>query len=228
VRAMVLACRSLEAEHHLGEGTIRFEVQVETPQLILGADGTVPVATALHAGEGRVTSLHYGTYDYSASMGVAAAYQAMDHPVADFAKNQMMLAVAGTGVHLSDGSTNILPVGEPEEIQHAWSLHAGLVRRHLRRGIYQGWDMHPNQLPTRFLATFSFYREGGAKAAGRLRSYVFGEDSAVLDEPATAKAMARYLSRGLACGAHTEEFLTTRTNLSLGELDRLARTGSLN
>ncbi|MDN6159467.1 MAG: aldolase/citrate lyase family protein, partial [Brevibacterium sp.] len=103
VRAMVIACRALEAEHGLAEGAITFEVQVETPQLILGADGRVPLAPALDAGAGRITSLHYGTYDYSASMGIAAAYQAMDHPVADFAKNQMMLAVAGTGVHLSDG-----------------------------------------------------------------------------------------------------------------------------
>ncbi len=228
VRAMVLACRALEREHNLGEGTLTFEIQVETPQLVLGADGTMPLAPAIHAGEGRVTSLHYGTYDYSASMGVAAAYQAMDHPVADFAKNQMMLAVAGTGVHLSDGSTNILPLGEPEEVHHAWALHAGLIRRHLKRGIYQGWDLHPHQLPTRFLATFAFFREGGAPAAHRLRSYVYKADSTVLDEPATAKALARYLQRGLVCGAHTEEFVTTHTKLSLGELAQLARTGHLN
>lgn len=75
VRAMVLAARALEAEHGLGEGTITFEIQVETPQFVLAADGTVPLATALQAGAGRVTSLHYGTYDYSASMGVAAAYR---------------------------------------------------------------------------------------------------------------------------------------------------------
>lgn len=227
VRAMVLAARALEAEHSLGEGTITFEIQVETPQIVLAADGTVPLAAALQAGAGRVTSLHYGTYDYSASMGVAAAYQAMDHPVADFAKNQMMLAVAGTGVHLSDGSTNILPLGEPAEVHHAWALHAGLVRRHLKRGIYQGWDLHPHQLPTRFLATFAFYREGGARAAQRLHDYVFKADSTVLDEPATAKALARYLDRGLVCGAHTEEFVTSRTNLSLTQLGQLARTGSL-
>lgn len=226
VRAMVIACRSLEAQHGLAEGAITFEVQVETPQLILGADGHVPLAPVLDAGAGRITSLHYGTYDFSASMGVAAAYQAMDHPVADFAKNQMMLAVAGTGVHLSDGSTNILPVGETEEIHRAWSLHAGLVRRHLKRGIYQGWDMHPHQLPTRFLATFRFYREGAERAATRLRNYVFGDDSAVLDEPATARALARYLSRGLSCGAHTEEFVTDRTKMSIETLNRIARTGA--
>ncbi|WP_113905018.1 DUF6986 family protein [Brevibacterium celere] len=225
VTAMVIACRALESEHGLPAGSITFEVQVETPQLILGADGTVPVASALHAGDGRITSLHYGTYDYSASLGVAAAYQAMDHPVADFAKNQMMLAVAGTGVHLSDGSTNILPLGEPEDIQRAWSLHAGLVRRHLKQGIYQGWDLHPHQLPTRFLATFRFYREGLEAAAKRLRNYVHKEDSSVLDEPATAKALARYLTRGLSCGAHAEDEVCERTNVPVEVLMNLARTG---
>ena len=57
---------------------------------------------------------------------------------------------------------------------------------------------------------------------------MFKEDSAVLDEPATAKALARYLDRGLVCGAHTEEFVTTQTNLSLEELKSLARTGRAN
>ena len=59
-------------------------------------------------------SLHYGTYDYSASLGVSAEYQSMAHPAADYAKEVMQAAVAGTGVHLSDGSTNILPVGAPD------------------------------------------------------------------------------------------------------------------
>lgn len=226
VQAMVLAVRALEAENGLADGSITFEVQVETPQLILGPDGTVLLPAVLDAGAGRITSLHYGTYDYSASMGVAAAYQSMEHPVADFAKNQMMLAVAGTGVHLSDGSTNILPVGEPEAIQQAWSLHARLVRRHLRRGIYQGWDMHPNQLPTRFLATFRFYREGLELAAARLRSYVHRTDSGVLDEPATAKALARYLSRGLSCGAHAPAEVEERIDLPVETLEALARTGT--
>ncbi|GAA1637664.1 MULTISPECIES: DUF6986 family protein [Brevibacterium] len=227
VSAMVLAVRSLEEEHGLPAGSITFEVQVETPQIVLGADGTVPLTRTLDAGQGRITSLHYGTYDYSASLGIAAAYQSMEHPVADFAKNQMLLAVAGTGVHLSDGSTNILPVGDPEAMHQAWSLHARLVRRHLRRGIYQGWDMHPHQLPTRFLATFRFYREGLELAAARLRNYVHATDSAVLDEPATAKALARYLSRGLTCGAHTPDDIAERTDLSAGDLELLARTGTL-
>ncbi|MFW0790833.1 aldolase [Gordonia sp. CPCC 205333] len=203
VEAMADVVGRLESAHGLPSGRLRFEVQVETPQLILGPDGFAPVARVVHAAPGRVSALHYGTYDYSASMGIAAAYQSMDHPVADHAKNVMQLAVAGTGVHLSDGSTNILPIGDAEHVASAWRLHARLVRRHLERGIYQGWDLHPAQLVTRYLATYAFYRDGFDSAATRLRNYVQRIDSAIMDEPATAKALASFIHRGVVCGALT-------------------------
>jgi citrate lyase beta subunit len=226
VEAMVEVCRALEAAHQLPAGRLRFEIQVETPQLILGADGRAPVAEAIHAGEGRVTSLHYGTYDYSASLQIAAAYQAADHPAADHAKQVMQLAAAGTGVHLADGSTNVLPLGDPEDVREAWRLHAGLVRRALQRGFYQGWDLHPGQLPTRFVSTFAFYREGLPRAAGRLADYVSHTGSAIMDEPATARALARYLHRGFACGAVEESELVALARLDASELARLARPHS--
>ncbi len=226
VEAMVDVCRALEDVHRLPTGSLRFEIQVETPQLILGADGRAPVAAALHAAGGRVTSLHYGTYDYSAALQIAAGYQSADHPAADHAKQVMQLAVAGTGVHLSDGSTNVLPLGDPEQVRAAWSLHAGLVRRALQRGFYQGWDMHPGQLPTRFLASFAFYREGFRRAARRLSDYVSNTGSGILDEPATARALARYLHRGLACGAVEESELSDVAGLDAGQLAALARPHS--
>ncbi|BBY30361.1 DUF6986 family protein [Mycolicibacterium sediminis] len=215
VSAMVAVASALESANGLADGRIRFEVQVETPQAILGADGRAAVAQFIHAGQGRVSSLHYGTYDYSASLGIAAAYQSMEHPAADHAKNVMQLAVAGTGVHLSDGSTNILPVGEPDNVAMAWKLHARLVRRHLERGIYQGWDMHPAQLVTRYLATYAFYRGAFAPAATRLRNYVHQLDSTVMDEPATARALASVIHRGSVCGALTVDEIETATDLPL-------------
>lgn len=213
VEAMVVVSSALERANGLPAGRIRFEVQVETPQAILGADGRAPVAQFIHAGQGRVSSLHYGTYDYSASLGIAAAYQSMEHPAADHAKNVMQLAVAGTGVHMSDGSTNILPVGDPDNVSVAWKLHARLVRRHLERGIYQGWDMHPAQLVTRYLSTYAFYRGAFASAATRLRNYVHRLDSTVMDEPATARALANVIHRGSVCGALTADEIETATDL---------------
>ncbi|MEW2484307.1 aldolase [Mycobacterium sp. NPDC049093] len=222
VEAMVVVASALEGANELPAGRIRFEVQVETPQAILGADGRAPVAQFIHAGQGRVSSLHYGTYDYSASLGIAAAYQSMEHPAADHAKNVMQLAVAGTGVHMSDGSTNILPVGDPDNVAVAWKLHARLVRRHLERGIYQGWDMHPAQLVTRYLATYAFYRGAFAPAATRLRNYVHRLDSIVMDEPATARALANVIHRGSACGALTVDEIETATDLSMSTVRDIA------
>ncbi|CDO29726.1 DUF6986 family protein [Mycolicibacterium porcinum] len=222
VEAMVAVASALEAANGLPAGRIRFEVQVETPQAILGADGRAPVAQFIHAGQGRVSSLHYGTYDYSASLGIAADYQSMEHPAADHAKNVMQLAVAGTGVHMSDGSTNILPVGDPDNVAMAWKLHARLVRRHLERGIYQGWDMHPAQLVTRYLATYAFYRGAFAPAANRLRNYVHRLDSTVMDEPATARALANVIHRGRVCGALTGDEIETATDLSMSTVRDIA------
>src|SRR5204862_1597470 len=141
--------------------------------------------------------LHYGTYDYSAACGVSAAYQSLEHPAADHAKAVMQVAAAGTGVRVADGSTNVLPVGDAEAVRAAWRLHARLVRRSLERAYYQGWDMHPGHLVTRYAATYAFYREGFPAAADRLRAYLGGgARSGVLDEPATAQAMAALLVRG--------------------------------
>ena len=223
VEAMVYTCERLEEAHGLEPGRLRFEVQVETPQLILAANGTVPAAQLIHRGKGRISALHYGTYDYSDSVQIAAEYQSMEHPAADYAKAVMQVAVAGTGVRLSDGSTNILPLGTPEEIRAAWQLHARLVRRSLERGFYQGWDLHPAQLPTRYLATYAFYRRGFPAAAERLGNYVHRRESTVLDEPATARALARFIQRAAACGAVTEAEVSA-AGVSPEDLDRLARS----
>ena len=150
---------------------------------------------------GRCAGLHYGTYDYSASLGIAAAQQAMDHPAADHAKAVMQVAAAGTGVPVSDGSTNVLPVGDTEQVHAAWQLHARLVRRSLERGFYQGWDLHPVQLPTRYAATYEFFRQGLSPAVARLHAYLARRVEGIADEPATARALAGYLLRGLYCGA---------------------------
>ncbi|MGC4879740.1 DUF6986 family protein [Micromonospora sp. DT43] len=201
VAAMALLCDELEAAYALPAASLRFELQIETPEAVLGADGTATVARMIDAAEGRCVGLHYGTYDYSAACGIAAAHQSLSHPVADHAKAVMQVAAAGTGVRLSDGSTNLLPVGDPDAVHAAWRLHARLVRRSLERGFYQGWDLHPAQLPTRYAATYAFFREGLTSTAGRLRAYLMRRSEGVLEEPATARALAGFLRRGLDCGA---------------------------
>jgi citrate lyase beta subunit len=221
VTAMAMVCAALEQAHGLPAGRLRFEVQVETPQAVQGPDGTALVSRMVQVGDGRVSGLHYGTYDYSASLGIAAAHQSMEHPAADHAKAVMQLAAAGTGVRVSDGSTNVLPVGDADAVQAAWALHARLVQRSLARGYYQGWDMHPAQLPTRYAATYAFFRQGLDEASRRLRAYIAREGGAVMDEPATAKALAAFLQRGVDCAAVTREELRDLAGLTVTDLAAL-------
>jgi citrate lyase beta subunit len=222
VSAMGVLCEGLERAFGIDRPPgLRIEIQVETPQVILGADGAATIARCVQAGDGRLTSLHFGTYDYSAALGIAAAYQSLEHPAADHAKAVMQVAAAGTGVRLSDGSTNVLPVGGRDDIVTAWRLHARLVRRSLERGFYQGWDLHPAQLVSRYAATYGFYREGLPVACDRLRSSAARAASG-LEEPATIRALADFLSRAVHCGALTEGELIDRTGLTAGAL-RIAR-----
>ncbi|MFG3056945.1 DUF6986 family protein [Kitasatospora sp. NPDC048239] len=222
VTALVRLLEDFERGAGLPAGRIGFEIQIETTQAILGPDGRATVARMIEAAEGRATGLHYGTFDYSASCGVSAAYQSMDHPVADHAKAVMQVAAAGTGVRLSDGSTNVIPTGSTEQVHAAWKLHHDLVRRSLARAYYQGWDMHPAHLPTRYAAVYAFYREGLEAAAARLAAYVAKAGGDVMDEPATARALSGYVLRGLDCGAVDPAEVTGLTGLDRTQLDALA------
>lgn len=222
VTAMVRLLGAFEEARGLESGRIGFEIQIETSQAILAADGTAAVARMIQAAEGRATGLHYGTFDYSACLGVSAAHQASDHPAADHAKAVMQVAAAGTGVRVSDGSTNVLPVGPAEKVHDAWRLHYGLTRRALARAYYQGWDMHPGHLPTRYAAVFAFYREGFQQAAARLARYAGRVGGDVMDEPATAKALAGYLLRGLDCGALDASEVARATGLTRSDLEGFA------
>ncbi|SFP70126.1 Citrate lyase beta subunit [Geodermatophilus dictyosporus] len=222
VRAFLPVLDALEAAHGVA---LVLELQVETPQAVLGADGAVTLARMVHAAGPRLTGLHFGTYDYSASLGIAAAHQASDHPAADLAKQLMQVAVAGTGAHAVDGSTNLLPVGPREQVHAGWRVHAGLVRRALERGLYQGWDLHPAQLVTRYVATYAFFRGALPAAAARLAAYVERTDGGVLDEPATARALAAVVLRGLDCGAVDDGEVGAATGLDRVTLDVLAGRG---
>ncbi len=208
VTAAVWLCEALESAHGLPERSLRFELQIESPQAVLGPDGTATVASAIQRADGRCTALHYGTYDYSAACGIAPQHQSLDHPVADHAKAVMQVAAAQTGVWVCDGSTQVSPVGSDDQVAQAIQRHHRLVTRSLARGFYQGWDMHPGHLVTRWLATFTFFRAAMAAAAPRLQAYLDRRGGAIVDEPATAEALAAVVLRGLDCGAFTADDVT--------------------
>ena len=193
VTAFVEATAALEARH--GIGPVPVELQIETARGAQRADALVAAAGA------RAAGLHYGTYDYSAGLGIAPDQQRADHPAAEHAKYLMQLAGAAAGVPVCDGSSAILAVGDRRQVLAAWGVQARIVRRALELGITQGWDMHPAMVPARLAVVVAVHRAGLAPVVARLRAYRDGASSGVLDEPATERALVGFLRRGLACGA---------------------------
>jgi citrate lyase beta subunit len=223
VEVLVELLAPLEQRLGLADGALRFEIQVETTQSIVDAEGRFALPRFIAAGAGRVSGLHFGTYDYTAACGLSATEQHLAHAACDFARNAMQVSAAGTGVRLSDGSTNILPVGDRDAVHHGWRTHYSLVLRSLAHGFYQGWDLHPAQLVTRYAATFAYYLGNAEADAKRLRAYVDKADSGVLDEPATAQALAMSMRRALDCGALEAADVERLCGLSETELAALAR-----
>jgi len=234
----------LEPALGLAAGALRMELMVETTQSIIDHRGRANLPLLLEAARGRCTAAHFGTYDYTASCQITAAHQHMLHPACDFAKHMMQVAFAGTGVWLSDGATNIMPVAvhrpaegqklteeQAEEnrraVHRAWALHFSHVRNSLTNAFYQGWDLHPAQLPTRYAAVYSFFLESLAAASERLSNFVEKAAKATLvgdvfDDAATGQGLLNYFLRAINCGAVTEREAQELTSLTLDEL----RTGS--
>jgi len=220
----------------LDAGALQIEFMVETTQSIFDPKGRIILPRLLELAKGRLRGAHFGTYDYTANCDITAAHQRMRHPACDFAKHVMKVALAGTGVMLSDGATNIMPVGPHKgkvltdqqrdenraAVHAAWRLHADDVRHSLTNGFYQGWDLHPAQLPTRYGALYGFFLDGLAAASERLKNFVDKAAQATLvgdvfDDAATGQGLLNYFLRGIACGAVTEQEALA-TGLSLEEI----------
>jgi citrate lyase beta subunit len=212
----------IEPRLGLAAGTLRFEFMIETTQSILNANGHSNLPLFLAAARGRCVAAHFGTYDYTASCNITAAHQRMDHPACDFARHMMQVAYAGTGIWLSDGATNIMPVGDRATVHAAWRLHVDHIRHSLINAYYQGWDLNPSQLPTRYAAVYSFFLESLGAATERLRNFIQKAGQATLvgdvfDDAATGQGLLNYFLRGLNCGALTQQEALA-TGLTLDEL----------
>jgi citrate lyase beta subunit len=223
VAALASACDAFEYWRDLSKGTLRFELMIETTQSIVAPDGTIALPRLIAEGNGRIVAAHFGTYDYTAACGITAAHQHMLHPVCDFARRVMQVALAGTGIWLSDGATNVMPIGARDVVHRAWRLHAEHIRHSLVSGFYQGWDLHPAQLPSRYAAVYAFFLEGLDAASERLTNFVQKAAQATLvgdvfDDAATGQGLLNYFLRALSCGAITETEAVSMSGLTHEEL----------
>jgi citrate lyase beta subunit len=222
--AEVAACAETldRLEARLGlTSRIGIELMAETPQALMGPDGQCPIPSFISAAQGRCVAVHFGPYDYTAALGIVGAEQRLDHPACDAARALIQLACAGTGVRISDGPVNILPLPPRRAtarlnakqtrenrlaIHDLWRINYALVARSLRHGFYQGWDLHPAQLPVRFTAVYAFFLEHLEAQARRLRS--IADDAtgtsvvgSVFDDAATAQGILNFFRTGISCGA---------------------------
>ena len=227
VTAAERACRALERRLGLVSGSLRLELMIEAPQAILDAEGASPLRALVRAGRGRVTSAHFGAYDYTALCGISAAWQQPHHPLCDFARHMMQVALAQTGISLVDSPTTILPVGphrpppnQPlsaaeraenrDAVHRGWTRHYDNVRRSMANGFYRGWDVHPAQLVSRYAACYAFFLEARPAATVRLRNFIDRAAQAtrvggVFDDAATAAGLVNFFARGLSSGALTRD-----------------------
>src|SRR5437867_5866368 len=223
VAALAAACDAFEYWRDLAAGSLRFELMIETTQSVFAADGSVALPRLIAEGGGRIVAAHFGTYDYTAACSITAAHQHMRHPACDFAKHVMQVALAGTGIGLSDGATNVMPIGSRDAVHRAWRLHFDHVQHSLTTGFYQGWDLHPAQLPSRYAAVYSFFLEGLDAASHRLKNFVRKAAQATLvgdvfDDAATGQGLLNYFLRAMNCGAITEHEAAERSGLTTDEL----------
>jgi citrate lyase beta subunit len=214
---------------------IAIEIMVETPQSLF------MLAKLIEAARGRCIAAHFGVYDYTASLGITASNQDMLHPVCAFARSMMQASLAGRGVRLSDGGTNLLPVPVHHRIpggdsltgrqvaenraavHRAWRTHCAHIRNSLYNGFFQSWDLHPAQLVSRYAALYSFFLEEIESSSERLRNFIgkaaqATEVGGVFDDAATGQGLLNFFLRAINCGAIDERDAPALTGLSIEEL----------
>jgi citrate lyase beta subunit len=236
VTTMVRFLDIIEKKNNLSPGSFKMETMVEATQIIMDDEGKNPLMKIVRAGEGRLIAAHFGTYDYTASCGITAKYQTMAHPVCDFAHHMTKVALGGTGIFLSDGATNVIPVaphrGEKltskqikenqRSVHNAWRTGYNHTMHSLINGFYQGWDLNPAQLPMRYAATYNFFLSSMDDATHRLK--IFVERAAIstltgdiFDDAATGQGLLNFFLRAMNCGAISEEEATA-TGLTIDEI----------
>ena len=233
VAALADILDKIEEKLGIANGATKIEVMIETALSVIAADGRVALPEIVAAAKGRCRGAHFGAFDYTADCGITAQYQDLRHPACDVARNLMLVSLANTGIQLSDGVTTVMPIGphrgetlSPEQIAEntsvvhaAWRLHYDNCRWALQNGFYQGWDLHPAQIPARFAAVYAFFLEGLDAASKRLKNFIDKAAQATLvgndfDDAATGQGLLNYFIRAVDCGALTEDEASERSGLS--------------
>ena len=208
----------------LPEQSLHIEIMVETARSLLNQEGQFALPLIAKAGNGRIRAAHFGAFDFTAELGIISKYQTLQHQSCDFARNIMKVSLEGTGIRLSDGATNVMPIGPHRNellskdeldanravIHKAWKLHYDNIMHSLQNGFYQGWDLHPAQLIPRYAATYSFFAENLKESSERLSNFLAQVARSTLhanvfDDAASGQGLLNFFIRGYNCGAISKD-----------------------
>jgi citrate lyase beta subunit len=221
VETLATLLERFESAAALDRGLLKLEIMVETTQCI------PQLAALVTAAHGRCIAGHLGAFDFTSCQEIAVGAQSYTHPANDFARQMMQVAFAGTGIRIVDSVTNLIPKGDRDTVHRAWRVHAGHVRHSLVRGIYQGWDLHPSQIPARLGAVYAFFLEELEAVSVRLKTFIERATQAtmagnVFDDAATGQGMLNFFLQAVGCGALDQTDIPARTGLTIDEV----RSGS--
>jgi hypothetical protein len=131
-----------------------------------------------------------------------------------------------------DGSTAQLPLAPDgaderaarEAVHAGWRRHADDVRHSLAHGWYQGCDLHPTQLASRWAAVLEFYLAGLDASAARLSRFLAKAEQATVvgaqfDDAATVQGLLAFFARAVASGAVGSAEAQERAGLTREDLD---------
>ncbi len=238
IKVFVEFLTALESKLELNPNALGLEFLLETTSAFFNANGEFTLPNLLDAAQGRCQSIHFGAYDYTANLGIAAHHQDIRHPACEMARQLMLLAYSDADVRLVDGVTTTLPIEKfkfsseltSEQrlenrriIFRAWKLHFDNIQYSMKSGFYQSWDLHPAQFIPRYVATYAFFLSSIDAASVRLQNFMQKAAQATLvgdvfDDLASGQGLLNFFVRALHCGAITEVEAMEYSSLSLEQI----------
>jgi len=208
VAAFTQVLGHLEQRRGLPKGALKLELSLDRTEAILDSGGSVQAAQLMRAAKGRCAAIRIDTLALATTAGPALAAVARD---------LVRLAVAGTNVSVSAGTSPPVPdpgrfdIGSPMQrtqlfsgVRTAWRAHFDAVSADLDAGAHWGWDLDAGQLPARLAAVAAHARAHLAPALTRLalRVQLALDDGGVsLERLVDGQAQLDVILRWVDCGA---------------------------
>jgi citrate lyase beta subunit len=224
-----------EKQLGLPENYIKTELMIELPGALYSPIGTFLLPELVKASGTRLLGLHFGIYDFTSSIQIPAPSQSYTHHACDEVRFLMQCTGNLFPVNISDGATSFLPLElyknpsstieqaeNSSNVGKGWKLHFDNVLHSINYGIFQGWDLHPAQIPARILALQYYFMTNKQQSLDRLQRFVVKaaqatQSGGVFDDAATGQGLLNFVRRGYNCGALTQEDVLS-TGLTMNDI----------